>query len=1141
MAEAEGGRKPRALIFQSYGWRDASDIAQKLASDLKAAGYEVWIDRERIREQLRPQDLFPEAIRRAIKDADIVLVLISPHSVRLPGDVDNPDNGASVCLNELVLAHEDRKPIVPVIVVPCEPPFLINIVKRIDLSARVGDEEGYRQGVGEILTTIEVVRQKGSSLFIPQLERLHPLDFRNEIIRGAHSFAGRHWLFDRFADWLSGKKSCLMIEGDAGSGKSAIVAELVRRDPDGHMLAYHFCRADQVTTIQPAEFVRSLAAMIGGRIEAYGTQLNGDELRLRLVGDACVADPLTAFITCIVNPLAALPHLGLRYIVVDGLDEALSPQGGQGAMSIPFLLARALPDFPPWLKLAVTTRRDGRLNTLFRDAEHIRLADDDPRQRGDVASYIAKQIEARPPEGDVPKGESAIEASAIGAAIEARSAGNFLYAQQVVEAFGRGELHLDDIDALPTGLGALFARKFLQHFPDARSYAAVEHLLGVVLAAKQPLTAPQIASAAGLSLRDEIRPTLEKLTGYVVPAGRSDGEDTHTVFHKSLADWLTEPDAGAFKVDVAEGRKRLLAWCRDWRSSQDPYVLTHVVAHLLEASEVKEALEAVRSGLFARRQARMVRADLEDTMTLALALIDMAEEEAVTELATTGSPWQRDGAAAALISAPPVSDPLIGRIVQHLLRGKIEDPANPSPEAMAARRTAIRVCEARGFDDRLLRLAKDKTPAVRVVLAAMIYRHWVRQRERGWHLIDGLARDLLGFLSLPNGAVLEVLGHASLAILNNHRGEAEEMKRLRSVWRQVARRTMSGPVVRAVGRNWTLNLMLRPLTELMKRQPAYQPLNTREMSVSFARDEDFRRNWRIALDCLARPQDGIEPLVDVLTTPQLPFDVYLMLVSERALICRAPHDAHGIFDTIEHLFRKGCPWFQQSALYALFHILQTSSAVDDDKLRRYGAMTEDFFIASGATMATSVATYSFSPHLAWPEIVVQTQRPGDGPWLVPRLLERALSAGEQDKVERVFKAIDLIGFAYARGTLALNLVEKARAIGGAAVEARLVETLANIRFQDEALVDEFLERPDFIRLKPLVKAASPTIRGEDIPTWIDGFVVQSLLGSPDFHRDVCAAFRRALDARSTAECLRQILIWVVGLLSGEPAFAQPPP
>src|SRR6476469_5159322 len=146
----EDRKRPRALIFQSYGWQDAAEIAQRLARDLRDAGYEVWIDRERIREQLRPQDLFPEALRRAIKESDIVLVLISPHAVRLPGDIDNTDNGASVCLNELVLAHEDRKPIVPVVVVPCEPPFLINIVKRIDLAARGSDEQAYREGVSEI-------------------------------------------------------------------------------------------------------------------------------------------------------------------------------------------------------------------------------------------------------------------------------------------------------------------------------------------------------------------------------------------------------------------------------------------------------------------------------------------------------------------------------------------------------------------------------------------------------------------------------------------------------------------------------------------------------------------------------------------------------------------------------------------------------------------------------------------------------------------------------------------------------------------------------------------------------------------------------------------------------------------------------
>jgi hypothetical protein len=334
--------------------------------------------------------------------------------------------------------------------------------------------------------------------------------------------------------------------------------------------------------------------------------------------------------------------------------------------------------------------------------------------------------------------------------------------------------------------------------------------------------------------------------------------------------------------------------------------------------------------------------------------------------------------------------------------------------------------------------------------------------------------------------------------------------------------------------------MLAPLVELMKRQPAYQPLNTRELAVTFARDDAFRADWRRALDCLERPELGVAPVVAILTRPDLPFDVYLMLVIERVLICHGHRDLAGAFATIEMLFHEGRPWFRQSALYVLFHLLQRAERVEEDILARYGAMSRDFFTSSGATMRTSVAEYSFSPHLAWPEIVAETQRRGRGPWLLPGMLTEALAEKSPDKIERVFKAIDLVGFAYNRSSLALSLIERANEIGGATVEARLVEGLANVRFNDEALVDEFLERPEFLRLKPLVKATSTSIKGEDIPTWVDGFVVQSILTSPDFHREVCNAFRRALGARGVTEFLKQILVWVIGLLRGDSERAGAP-
>jgi len=1122
MAEDAPGLK-KAMIFTSYGWRDAEDVARKLAEDLTAAGYEVWIDREHI----RPDQKFPEVIHHAIRDADVILVLISPHSVRLPGDDQNADNGASVCLNELLQAHEERKPFVPVVVVPAEPPWLLNIVDRVDLSRRE-TEEAYRVGLLEILRRIAVARDTGRSIYIAAIERLHPLDFRNEIARGAGDFVGRRWLFERIDGWMAGPRRCLVIEGDAGTGKSAIVAELVRRDPGERILAYHFCRSDQASTVQPAEFVRSVAAIAGGRIEGYRAQLDRDDLRVRLIGDACVADPLRTFFSCVVSPLSELPAVAPRYIVVDALDEAFSMRTGA---TIPGLIAQALGDFPLWLKIIVTMRRNDRLHAQFADAEFIRLDADDPAQRADIAAYLEKRFD--PANANI---------GGAAQAIEERSAGNFLYARQVANAVAEGDLGVDEVNRLPSGLGALFGQNFQIRFPDAASYARPERMLGVLLAAKEPLTAAQLAAIAGLDLREDILPILEKLIGYVVTSDRQGGESTLTVFHKSLADWLESPPVGAaaFKVDVKAGRQRLVAWCRQWKVTADRYALLHVVAHLLEAAAVDEVLAAVRDGLLVKRQAALgdSRADLEDAMALASALAGRDDENAIFELATTGSVWQRNGVAAALRSPSSTSAALANRLVGRFLALPIPDPLQPSAEALATRRLAIRVAEARDLDGRLLEAAEDKSPAVRVALATMIYRYWRRQRTEGWLLLEKLAAAMMGPLSFPRTNILECFGHASLAILNNHQDEPEAMQRLLGIWRSYVEKLMRSATVRILGNRWALGVMLGPLIELMKRQPTYQPLNAKEMDVTFARGDDFRRDWKVALDCLQDQQRGLDDLVALLSRKDIPFDVYLMLVCERALVVAGADDPVATLTVLETLFRDGAPWFRQSVLYVLFHLLGRARTVPDDWLERYATMTKVFFAEGGATLTTQVANYSFAPHLAWPEVVHEKHRPGSGSWILPELLRTSLAVGDRGRVDRVFKAIDLVGFAYGRRTLALALIAKAAEIGGADVEDQVIEALANVRFEDEALVDDLLEAPDFVRFKTTVRATSPSIRGEDIPTWIDGFVVQSMLTSDPFRQQVCEAFRRALTAHSTKEFLMQIMVWVVNLLAGRPVAGE---
>ena len=82
-------------------------------------------------------------------------------------------------------------------------------------------------------------------------------------------------------------------------------------------------------------------------------------------------------------------------------------------------------------------------------------------------------------------------------------------------------------------------------------------------------------------------PLLDRLAAYL-----PDRDGRRAVYHKSLADWLTDAidprPAGRFFVSPRRGHERLAAWC--WAEYQrgaarmPPYTLRHLPAHLIEAA-----------------------------------------------------------------------------------------------------------------------------------------------------------------------------------------------------------------------------------------------------------------------------------------------------------------------------------------------------------------------------------------------------------------------------------------------------------------------------------------------------------------------------------------------------------------------------
>jgi hypothetical protein len=308
-------------LFLSYGVRDASDIAERLHRDLTARGYKIWQDVDRIRVGW-PWD---KEVQDGLRSSDVVLALLSPHAVRRLWDAGNVSRLDSVCLDEIAYARGACKiPIVPVQVISCEVPLLVYRLHQIDFRHWNESESAYQLGMHQIYKAIEAARRgekrERTLGWLPK-----SWDFEPFLREKRKDFVGREWLLTEIDGWReTGAQPALLITGEPGIGKSAIVAALVYENPGGQVLAYHCCQADTPATLHPAGFVRNLAAMLYGRLDDYAAMLE-DPAIIKVLEEAD-EDPASAFEAAILTPLLQLPEPAWtgRYLLIDALDEAWS-------------------------------------------------------------------------------------------------------------------------------------------------------------------------------------------------------------------------------------------------------------------------------------------------------------------------------------------------------------------------------------------------------------------------------------------------------------------------------------------------------------------------------------------------------------------------------------------------------------------------------------------------------------------------------------------------------------------------------------------------------------------------------------------------------------------------------------------------
>ena len=129
-----------ARIFLSYA-RDDAEPAKQLASCISEAGHEVWWDRH-----LHGGSRFAEEIDRALKDAEVVVVLWSPNSI------------GSAWVQDEAAEGRDSGRLVPVSLSAAKPPLGFRQFQTIELGS--WDGNGKPDALGDLL---EAVGRTGGS------------------------------------------------------------------------------------------------------------------------------------------------------------------------------------------------------------------------------------------------------------------------------------------------------------------------------------------------------------------------------------------------------------------------------------------------------------------------------------------------------------------------------------------------------------------------------------------------------------------------------------------------------------------------------------------------------------------------------------------------------------------------------------------------------------------------------------------------------------------------------------------------------------------------------------------------------------------------------------------------------------------
>ena len=535
-------------VFLSYGHDKNAYIVDRIKSDLEKNGYDVWIDKSRI----KSGDDWRKSIYTGLVNSYNVIAFLSEHSVRKPG----------VCLDELKIALNVKGANIKTVLLEPEylikPPAYLSNAQWLDMSEwnirhtnnQTDDfEVWYKEKYNELLNVIEsndAIEFNGDIKVLKQ--KLSPyLNLEKENSLLDKFYTQREWLNEEIEKWVADKNSkVLMIYGDPGSGKSAFCVNYSYSEPK--VCACFLCEWNKEDSINPHQIIRTLAFDLATKMPDYRRYLIN---MLGGIDNLNKLDNETLFDFLLSKPLFNLVD-GNRdscIIVVDGLDEA---EDNRGDNPIAKVFETCAQNLPTWVKIIATSRPEYNVKKYFQSYDSIDLVKDMPHGYNDIKAYLLTCLKD--------------ELNSVNNKLETidhiaeLAEGSFLYVVNLVNDLKSGVLTLADLNSIPKGLYSFYRLSMQRKFGTRNDFYKIEPFFKLLVISES--IPEEIIVLAGNNSGKEYFDLLSKI-GSWVNRYKEDGLYVLSFSHKSIRDWLVNSEKNLdYYIDPISGARDLVKFCK---------------------------------------------------------------------------------------------------------------------------------------------------------------------------------------------------------------------------------------------------------------------------------------------------------------------------------------------------------------------------------------------------------------------------------------------------------------------------------------------------------------------------------------------------------------------------------------------------